>query len=152
MRPSLLTLLCTSLLAVLPRWSFLALLPISCFKHVWHRFLGCLSLLFGAVRALSLSQARLLSARDLQHRTKRLRCVRRLRCCLLEVGHRHVLDFAASHHLGHLYLLRHVWTRDNFLRNLGLSLKLFNITSTRGFQDVRIPIELEMRISWFFSL
>ena len=50
--PSLLTWLCTSLSAGLPRWSFLALLPVSCFKHVWHRFLGCRSLLCGAVHAL----------------------------------------------------------------------------------------------------
>ena len=42
----------------------------------------------------SLSQARLLSARDLQHRTWRLSC------CLLEVGRRHVPDLAASHRLG----------------------------------------------------
>ena len=44
MRLSLLTWLCTSLSAGLPRWSFIALLPLSCFRHVWHRFLGCQSL------------------------------------------------------------------------------------------------------------
>ena len=33
------------------------LLQISCFKHVWHRFLGCLSV--GAVHALFLSSSRL---------------------------------------------------------------------------------------------
>ena len=56
MRPSLLTWLRTSLSAGLPRWSFLALLPLSCFKHNWHRFLGCPSLLCGAVsRSLSLA-------------------------------------------------------------------------------------------------
>ena len=47
--------LCTSLSAGLPRWSFLAHLPLSSFKHVWHRFLGCLSLLCGAFHALFLS-------------------------------------------------------------------------------------------------
>ena len=31
----------------------------------------------------------------------------RLRCCLLEVGHRHVLDLAASHRVDHLYLSWH---------------------------------------------
>ena len=78
--PSLLTWLCTLLSAGLPRWTFLALLPLSCFKHAWHRFLGCRSLLCRAVRALfQFFQARLLSARDLQHLTSRLRC------CLLEV-------------------------------------------------------------------
>ena len=56
--PSLLTWLRTSLSAGLPRWSFLALLPLSCFKHVWHRFLGCLSLLCGAFHALFLSGSR----------------------------------------------------------------------------------------------
>ena len=55
MRPSLLTWLCTSLSACLPRWSFLALLPYSCFKRVWHRFLGCLSL---ELFTLYFSQAR----------------------------------------------------------------------------------------------
>ena len=29
-------------------------LPLSCFKHVWHRFIGCLSLLCGAVHGLFL--------------------------------------------------------------------------------------------------
>ena len=48
----MLTWLGTSLSAGLPRWS---LLPFSCFKHVWHRFLGCLSL---ELFTLSCSQAR----------------------------------------------------------------------------------------------
>ena len=59
MRPSLLTWLCTSLSAGLPRWSFLALLPLSCFRHVWHRFLGCLSLeLFTLSFSLKLAGSR----------------------------------------------------------------------------------------------
>ena len=53
-------------------------------------------------RSLSLSQARLLSARDLRHRTWRLHCICRgrqhcawrLSCCLFEVGRRFVLDLA----------------------------------------------------------
>ena len=128
MRPSLLTWLCTSLSAGLPRWSFLALLPLSCFEHVWHRFLGCLSLLCGASHALffflssssavgsrsatSYLATALLSARSLHH------CIRRLSCGLLEVGLRCVLDLAASHHLGHLCLFLHLWSHCSFLRNL----------------------------------
>ena len=54
MRPSLLTWLCTSLSAGLPRWNFLALLSLSCFMHIWHRFLGCQSLLCEAFHALFL--------------------------------------------------------------------------------------------------
>ena len=110
MRPSLLTWLCTSRSAVLPRL---------CFEHVWHRFLGCLSLLCGVVHALFLCLSSssfvnsrsatsylataLLSARSLQH------CIRRLSCGLLEVGIRNVLDLAAGHRLR--------------LRNFGLFLK-----------------------------
>ena len=66
-------------------------LSFSCVKHIWHRFLGCPVLLCGASHALflylssssvvdsrsatsfSISQARLLSTRDLQHLTWRLR-------------------------------------------------------------------------------
>ena len=102
--------------------------------------------------ALFLSQARLLSARDLQHLTWRLSC------SLLEVGLRYVLDLAASHRLGHLCLLLHLWSHCSFLRDLDLSLKLFDITSTRSFQgcphftwDISL-VELDMRISRLFSL
>ena len=139
MRPSLLTWLCTSLSAGLPRWSFLALLPLSCFKHVWHRFLGCLSLLCGASHALflflflssssvvgsrsatSYLATPLLSARGLHH------CIRRLSCGLIEVGLRSVLDLAASRRLGHLCLLLHLWSHCNFLRHLDLFLKLRHV-------------------------
>ena len=127
--PFLLTWLCTSLSAGLPRWSFLALLPHSCSKHVWHRFLGCLSLLCGAVHALflflsgssvvgsrsatSYLATALLSARGLHH------CIRRPSCGVLEVGHRHLLDLAASHRLGHLCLLLHLWSHcSETLRHL----------------------------------
>ena len=84
-----------------------------------------------SLTSLSLSQARLLSARDLQHRTWRQRC-------LLEVGLRYVLDLAASHHLGHLCLSLHLQSHCSFLCNLDLFLILFDITSTRSFQGVRI--------------
>ena len=143
MRLSLLTWLCTSLSAGLPRWSFIALLPLSCFRHVWHRFLGCQSLELFTL-SLSLSSS---PARDLQQKTWQLRfcllevkihCTWRLSCCLLQVGHRYVLDLAASHRLGHLCFSWHVWSRCSFLRNFDLFLKLFVITSTRSFQDVRI--------------
>ena len=77
--------------------------------------------------------ARLLSARDLQHR------IWRQRYCLLEVGCRHVLDLAVSHRLDHLYLPWHLWSHDSFLRNRDQLLKLFVITLTRSFQGVRIP-------------
>ena len=56
------------------------------------------------------------SARDLQHRTWRLRCCLRLSYGLLEVGRRHVLDLvASSHRLNHLYLSWHLWSHDSFL-------------------------------------
>ena len=76
--PSALTWLCNSLSAGFASvwWSFLALSH-SCFTHVWHRFLGCLSLLCRAFHAFSFTSSS--SARDLQRRTWRLRC------CLLEV-------------------------------------------------------------------
>ena len=79
------------------------------------------------------------SALDLQHLTWRLPCCLRLRCCLLEVGRRHVLDLAASHRLDHLCLLLQLWSHVSFLRNLDLFLKLFDITLTRSFQGVRVP-------------
>ena len=115
--PSLLTWLCTSLLAGV--------------ASVWWSF-----------PALVLSQARLLSARDSATSylaTARLtarslhHCIRRLSC-----GLRYVLDLAASHRLDHLCLPLHLWSRCSFLRHLDLSLKLFDITSTRSFQGVRI--------------
>ena len=117
MRPSLLTWLCTSLSAGLPRWSF---------------------------HALFLSSS---PARDLQQKTWRLcfcllevgiHCTWQPSCCLLEVGHQQNLDFASSHHLGHLCFSWHVWTSCSFLRNFDLFMKLFVITSTRSFQDVHI--------------
>ena len=147
MRPSLLTWLCTSLSAGMPRWNFLALLPLSCLEHVWHRFLGCLSLLCGASNALflflssssavisrsatSYLATALLTARSLHH------CIRRLSCGLLEVGLRCVLDLAASSHLGHLCLLLHLWSHCSLPRNLDQLLKLFDIALTRSFQCVR---------------
>ena len=148
MRPSLLTWLRTSLSAGLPRWSFVALLPLSCFKHVWHRFLGCLSFLCGAVLAhLSLSLklvccrleictivpgdcAAVCSRSASLHPATELRSVRgRASVCS---------GLAVSHRVGHLCLPLHLWSRCSFLRNLDLFLKLFDITSTRSFQDVRI--------------
>ena len=69
----------------------------------------------------------LLSARGLHH------CTWRLRCCLLEVGHRYVLDLAASHHWGRLCSPLHLCRHCSFLRDLDLFLKLFVITSTRSF-------------------
>ena len=110
---------------------------LSCFKHVWHRFFGCLSLepfhalflllkLAGSRSAtLNLATARL-CARRLHH------CIRRLSCGLLEDGLRYVLD------LGYLCLPLHLWSHCSFLRDLDLSLKLFVITSTRSFEGVRI--------------
>ena len=67
------------------------------------------------------------SARDLQHRT----CLR-LRCCLLEVGLQYVLDLAASHDPGRLCLPLHLWSDGS------ATLKLFENTSARSFQGVRI--------------
>ena len=149
MRPSLLTWVCTSLSAGLPRWSFLALLPLLCFKRVWHRFLGCLSLLCGAFsRSPSLSL--------------------KLVCCRLEIFNILPGDCAAVssrsaslHPATELRSSRgqasvctgpccesssgaicayflHLWSHCSFLRDLDLSLKLFDITSTRSFQSVPI--------------
>ena len=98
--PSLLAWHCTSLSAGLPRWRLLTLLPLSCFKHVWHRFLGCLSLLCGASHTLFLLlSSSSVSARGLQHLPSdcavaargQHHCTWRLSCCLLEVGRWHVL-------------------------------------------------------------
>ena len=131
--PSLLTGLCNSLSAGFASVESFALLPFSCFKHVWHRFLGILSL---DLSTLSLSSS---LARDLQHITWRLSC------CLLEVGHQQNLDLVASHRLGHLCFSRHMCCDSTN-------------TSTRSFQDVRISsgifslVELEMQISRPFSL
>ena len=144
----MLTWLCTSLSAgfALVWWSFLALF-LSCFKHLWHWFLGCLSLLCGAFHALFLSlklvcsrcatlnlATVLLSARGRHH------CTWRLSCCLLEVGLQCVLDLVASHRPGSRVLLkaRVLQLHNGVLCNLHLFLKLFDITSTRSFQDVLI--------------
>ena len=120
-----------------------ALLPFSCFGHVWHRFAGCLPL---ELFTLSLSSS---PARDLQHTTLRLSC------CLLQVGHQQNLDFAASHHLGHLCFSWHVRGRDSFLRNVGLFLKLRYVEEFPGCRrfigDVSRK-ELEMQIRLVFSL
>ena len=118
--PSLLTWLCTSLSAGV-WWSFLAL---------FHSLSGS-SVVCSRSATSYLATARL-SARGLHH------CIRRLSCALLEVRLRYVLDFAASHRLGHLYLTCHLWSQCSFLCNLDLFLKLFDITSTRSFQGVRI--------------
>ena len=145
MRPSLLTWLRTSLWAGLPRWSFPALLPLSCSSTSGtdsSAAYPCCVELFSL--SFSSSQARLLSARDLQHATALLsarglhHCIRRLSCGLLEVGHQQNLDFAASHHRGHLCLPLHLSRHCSFLSDLDLFLKLFDITSIRNFQDVRI--------------
>ena len=54
-------------------------------------------------------------------------------------GVNHIRDLAVSHRLHHLYLYWHLWSRDRFLRNLDHLLGLFDMTSTRSFQGVRIP-------------
>ena len=74
-----------------------------------------------------------------------------------EVGCRQVLDLAACHRLRHLYLSWHLWSYDSFLRNLDQLLKLFDITLTRSFQGVRIPlgtslVELEIETRLLFAL
>ena len=132
----------------LARWSFLSLLPLSCFTHIWHRFLGCLSLLCGAVRALCLflsssspvgsrfrnivpgDCAAVCSRSASLHPATELRSARgRASVCW---------TLAASHRLGHLCLPLHLWSHCSFPRDPALSLKLFDITSTRSFQGVRI--------------
>ena len=65
-------------------------------------------------------------ARDLQHITWRLSC------CLLEVRNQQNLDFAASHHLGHLCFSWHVWNRCSFLRYLDPFLKLRHVEEFPG--------------------
>ena len=91
----------------------------------------------------------LLSARGLHH------CIRRLSCGLLEVGLRYVLDLAASPHLGHLCFSWHVWSRDSFLRNLDLFLKLRHVEEFPGrphfIWDISC-VELERQILRLFPL
>ena len=156
MRPSLLTWLCTSLSGFASVWwSFPALLP----NLMHHARLAPIPRLpifvWSFSRSLSsptrdLQQTAVLSARGLHH------CTWRLRCCLLEVGHRYVLDLAASHHRGHLCSPLHLCRHCSFLRDHDLFLKLFVITSTRSFQvsphftwDISL-VELERRISAAF--
>ena len=52
----------------------------------------------------------LLSARG------RHRCIWRLSCCMLYVGHQYNLELAASHRLGYLCFSWHVWSRCSFLQ------------------------------------
>ena len=144
MRPSLLTWLCTSLLAgfasvelsrshtTLVLQTRLAPIPRLPILAVWS-FSRSPSL---SLKLVCLSSSRsatsYLATRGLHH------CIRRLSCCLLEVGFRYVLNLAASHHLSHLCSSLHLWGHCSCLRNLNLFLKLFDITSTRSFQGVRI--------------
>ena len=141
MRPSLLTWLCILLSAGLPRWCFLALLPLSCFKRVWHRFLGCpILVVWSCSRSLSLSLKLVFCRLEICNilpgdcaavcsRSASLYPATELR----SARGRYVLDPAASHRVGHLCLLLHLWSHCNFL-----FLKLFDITSTRCFQGVLI--------------
>ena len=113
--------------------------------------------------SLSLSSS---PARNLQQITWKLRfcllevgihCTWRLSCCLLEVRHRYVKDLDASHRPGHLCFSWHVWSRCSFLHNFDLFLKLFVITSTRSFQDVRTSsdnsrVELERQTRLVFAV
>ena len=80
------------------------------------------SFVVGSRSATSYLATALLSARGLHH------CIRRLSCCLLEVGLRYFLDLTASHRLGHLCLPLHLWSHCSFLRDFDLFLKLFYIT------------------------
>ena len=137
MRPSLLTWLSTSLSAGLASRGAFLLSYHSCAKHVWHRFFGCLTLLCAAVHALSLS----LSSSSVVCSRSYLRLRSGLHHAsgdseLLDVGLRYVLNLAANR-LGHLCSSLHLWSHRNFLRDLVLTLKLFDITSTRSFQSVR---------------
>ena len=157
--------LCTSLSTGLPRWSFLALLPLSCFKHVWRRFLGCLPLLCGASHALFLFLSSssvvgsrsatshlanaMLSARNLHH------CIRQLSCGLPEVWLQNILDLTASHRLGHLCLPLHLWSHCSFLRGLDRFLELQHVEEFPGCPHFTWDIfllELEMQILRLFSL
>ena len=103
---------------------------ISCFKHVWHRFLDCLSLESSC--SLSPSQARLVEICNIEQPGD---CT----AVCSRSGINHILDLAVSHRLDHLYLPWHLWSHDSFLRNRDHPLKLFVITLTRSFQGVRIP-------------
>ena len=120
---------------------------LSCFKHVWHRFLGLPILdMWSFSRSLSFSlklvccrleicnnvtlATALLSARGLHH------CIRatELRVCS-RVGLRYVLGPCyESSFWAILCLPLHLWSLCSFLLNPDLFLKLFDSTSTRSFQ------------------
>ena len=102
----------------------------------------CLGLVeLSCSRSLSLSQARLLLARDsatsylatarLSSRSL-LHCIRRLRCGLLEVGLRYALDTLLRVIIGAICAHPlHLWSHCSFLRDLDLSLKLFSTSHRR---------------------
>ena len=95
--PSLLTWLCTSLSAGLPRWSFLAL-----FHSHASSTSGTDSSASYPCCVWSFSRSLSLSLKLVCCRLEICNIVPgdcRLRCCLLEVGCRHVLDLAVSHRL-----------------------------------------------------
>ena len=122
------TLVLQARLAPIPR---LPILAVWSFSRSLSLFLSS-SFVVGSRSATSYLSTALLSARGLHH------CIRRLSCCLLEVGLRYFLDLTASHRLGHLCLPLHLWSHCSFLRDFDLFLKLFYITSTRSFLGVRI--------------
>ena len=131
MRPFLLTWLCTSLSAGLPRWSLLLSYHSrasstsgtdSSAAYPWS-FSRSLSLkLAGSRSATCYLPTELLSARG--------------------------LDLAASHRLGHLCFSWHVWSRCSVLRDLDLFLKLRHFEEFPGcphFTYDNSRVELEMQ-------
>ena len=164
--PYLLTWLYTSLSAGLPRWSFLALLPLvlqarlapiprlpilavwSCsrplslsLKLVCCRLEIC-NIVPGECAAVCSRSASLHPATELRSARGRATACSGP-CC--------------EHRLGHLCLPLHLRSHCSFLRDLDLFLKLFDITSTRNFPwcphftwDISL-VELEMQISRRFS-
>ena len=118
MRPSLLTWLCTSLSAGLPRWSWVPF-PL---------FLGCLSL---ELFTLSLTQARPLEICNIHIHTKPGDCAAvcsrsaslHLATELLSCSRSGINRNLDLYRLGHLCFSWHVWSHCSFLRNLDLFLK-----------------------------
>ena len=159
--------------------AFLAFLPFSCFKHVWHRFLGCLSLLCGeALHALFLSLSLSLSLSLLSSSVVGSRW-----CNIVPGDCAAVCSTSAPLHPATELRSARGWASacsaprcesssgpsvlthctcgvtDSFLHNLDLFLKLFDMTSTRSFHGcphfiwvIFLCVELETQILRLFSL
>ena len=105
--PSLMTWLCTSLSAGLPRWSLLLSSRYRASGTSGTDSSAAYPWPWSFSRSLSLKLAGSRSATNNLLEVG-MHCPWRLSCCLLDGGHQQSLDFAASHHLGHLCFSWHL--------------------------------------------